>query len=202
LALSLRIAHQGGPHRFALKIAKNCYGCNGSGLQNGKICPVCQGQGAIGRRKKFEVTIPVGVRNGTIIRLAGLGRPGAEKAPPGDLYLRVKLQSDPLFTVLGDADVQIELPLAPWEAVLGAQVKTPTLDGTVEMTIPVGSQTGQRLRLKGQGLRQRNGIRGDQYVKLKIVVPTIPTEKELELFARLAAESRFKPRAVNNGISS
>jgi curved DNA-binding protein len=196
LALSLRSAHQGGPHHFSLEIAEKCHACNGAGLQNSKICPICKGQGVAKRRKQLEVTIPVGVREGVVIRLAGLGRPGAEKAPSGDLYLRVKLKADPFFAVLGDDDVQIEIPLTPWEAVLGAQVKTPTLDGTVEMTIPAGSQTGQRLRLKGQGLRQRDGGRGDQYVKLKVVVPTLPTEKELDLFARLAAESRFKPRAA------
>jgi curved DNA-binding protein len=164
LPLTLRQAHQGGAYSFVI------------------------------RNKQVEVNIPVGVRNGTTIRLAGLGHPGSGRAPAGDLYLKVKLQPDPLFTIVAEDDLQIELPLSPWEAVLGAKVQVPTLDGTVEMTVPAGSQTGQRLRLKGQGLRTRSGARGNQYVKLKVVVPTTLSDKERELFSRLAAEIHFDPR--------
>ncbi len=164
LPLTLIQAHQGGAHSFSI------------------------------HNKQVEVNIPLGVRNGTVIRLAGLGGPGSGKASAGDLYLKVKLQPDPVFTVLPEDDIQIELPLSPWEAVLGVKVQVPTLDGSVEMTIPPGSQTGQRFRLRGQGLRTRNGARGNQYVKLKIVVPTKPTAKERELFSRLASETEFNPR--------
>jgi curved DNA-binding protein len=164
LPLSIREAHRGGAYAFSIN------------------------------NKKIEVNIPVGVRNGTVIRLAGLGGPGSGKAPAGDLYLKVKLKPDPVFTVIAENDLQIELPLSPWEAVLGTKVQVPTLDGSVEMTVPPGSQTGQRLRLRGQGLRTRSGARGNQYVKLKIVVPTTLTDKERELFASLAAETRFNPR--------
>jgi curved DNA-binding protein len=86
------------------------------------------------------------------------------------------------------------LPVAPWEAVLGAKVNVPTIDGIVEMDIRPGTQAGQRLRLRGQGLARRGSGRGDQYVKLKIVVPPEPTNKEKDLFRKLAAESRFNPR--------
>ncbi|HBF38900.1 MAG TPA: molecular chaperone DnaJ [Firmicutes bacterium] len=164
LPLTLLQAHRGGAHLFSI------------------------------RNKQVEVNIPQGVRNGTVIRLAGLGGPGGGRAAAGDLFLKVKLQPDPLFILISEDDIQIELPLSPWEAVLGAKVQVPTLDGSVEMTVPPGSQAGQRFRLKGQGLRTRNGVRGNQYVKLKIVVPTMPTAKEKELFSRLASETRFNPR--------
>jgi len=143
--------------------------------------------------KSLEVTIPPGVRDSSVIRLAGQGDAGTGGSPAGDLYLHVNLEPHPLFQVLGD-DTQVELPVTPWEAVLGAKVNVPTLDHRVEMTIPAGSQTGQRLRLRRQGLKKRGGGRGDEYVKLKIVVPSSPTGREKELFEHLAAESRFNPR--------
>ncbi len=150
-------------------------------------------EGADGKIKSLEVTIPPGVRDGSVIRLAGQGDPGTDGSPAGDLYLHVNMEAHHLFQLLGD-DVQVELPVAPWEAVLGAKVNVPTLDRAVEMTIPAGSQAGQRLRLRQQGLKKRGGGRGDEYVKLKIVVPSLPTAREKELFEHLAAESRFNPR--------
>ena len=152
------------------------------------------------RMKSLEVTIPPGVREGTVIRLAGQGEPGANGGPPGDLYLHVRIEPHPLFETVGDADVQIEFPVAPWEAALGAKVTVPTLDGPVEMKIPSGTQGGKRLRLRGQGLptriNQRRGGRGDQYVKIKIVIPPKLTAKEKDLFEKLGAESHFDPREL------
>ena len=152
------------------------------------------------RMKSLEVTIPPGVRAGTVIRLAGQGEPGANGGPPGDLYLHVRIEPHPLFETIGDADVQIEFPVAPWEAALGAKVTVPTLDGPVEMKIPSGTQGGKRLRLRGQGLptriNQRRGGRGDQYVKIKIVIPPKLTSKEKDLFEKLGAESHFDPREL------
>jgi curved DNA-binding protein len=92
--------------------------------------------------------------------------------------------------------VQIELPVAPWEAALGAKVLVPTLEGPIEMTIPPGTQAGQRLRLRGQGLNRRGGGRGDQYAKLKIVNPPALSAGEKELFEKLRAESRFNAREL------
>lgn len=194
LSLTLHQAHLGGAHSFSIQMSKECINCGGTGVKNGEICQTCNHSGFTRQRKNIEVNIPAGVRNGTVIRLNGLGSPGTGKAPAGDLYLKVKLQPDRLFTVISEDDLQIELPLSPWEAVLGAKVRVPTLDGSVEMTVPPGSQAGQRFRLKGQGLLLRNGGRGNQYVKLKVVVPTTLTDKERELFTRLAAETHFNPR--------
>lgn len=194
LVLSLADSQQGGEHMIALEVAEQCHDCGGSGTRNGKICEACKGRRQVVRRKQIQVQIPAGVREGTMIRLAGQGGPGAGNAPAGDLYLKVKLKPDPLFQIVGEDDLQIELPIAPWEGVLGAKVYVPTINGGVEMKIPPGAQAGQRLRLREQGLKRRNGARGDQYVKLKVVLPAEPSEKEQELFTRLASESKFNPR--------
>jgi curved DNA-binding protein len=146
--------------------------------------------------KTLEVTIPAGVREGSMIRLAGQGQLGMGNAPAGDLLLRVRLEPHPLFRIVGDDNVQIDLPVAPWEAALGARVSVPTLDGSVEMAIPAGTQGGQRLRLRGQGIMRRRGGRGDEYVRLKIVIPPQLTEAEKDLFAKLAATSRFNAREL------
>jgi curved DNA-binding protein len=149
--------------------------------------------------KTLDVTIPAGVHEGSVIRLAGQGEPGTGNAPAGDLLLHVRLEPHPLFTVVGDGDVHMDLPVAPWEAALGARISVPTLEGSVEMTIPAGAQGGQRLRLRGQGLKQRRGGRGDEYVRLTIVNPPRLTEAEKALFAKLAAESHFDARELMRG---
>jgi DnaJ-class molecular chaperone len=134
------------------------------------------------------------VRDGSTVRLAGQGGPGINGAQPGDLYLHIRLRPHPFFTVRGD-DLEVELPIAPWEAVLGARLEVPTIDGQVEMNVPAGSQSGQRLRLRGQGLNKRRGGRGDEYVRLKIVVPRETNEDERRLYEELSRVSHFNPRA-------
>ena len=113
--------------------------------------------------------------------------------------MHVSLEPHRLFEVTGDYDVQVELPVAPWEAALGAKVPVPTLEGSVEMTIPANSQGGQRLRLRGQGMNRRAGGRGDQFVKLKIVNPPKLTVKEKRLYESLAGESHFDARQLLPG---
>ncbi len=196
IQLTLEEAHRGGTRTISLEVNEPCPECKGTGLKDGKTCPTCRGAGSITRPKTFEVKIPPGVRDGSVIRLASQGEPGSNGAAPGDLYLHVRIQPHPLFEIVGGDDVQIELPVAPWEAALGAKVSVPTLDGSVEMTIPPVAQGGSKLRLRNQGLNKRGGGRGDQYVKLKIVIPPRLTAKERELFEKLAAESRFKPREL------
>jgi curved DNA-binding protein len=200
IALTLEEAHRGGKRNITLQLTETCPDCRGSGSKDGKtVCPTCRGAGAIRRPKSLEVTIPVGVRDGSVIRLAGQGEPGSNGAAAGDLFLRVRIQPHRLFNVVGENDVQIELPVAPWEAALGAKIPVPTLEGPGEMKIPPGAQSGQRLRLRGQGLNRRGGGRGDEYVKIKIVNPPKLTPKEKELFEKLAAESRFNARDLMAG---
>ncbi len=157
-----------------------------------------EGESDTGSRS-LEVTIPPGVRDGSVIRLAGQGEPGVGNAPAGDLLLRVRLLPHPLFRVVGEDDIELELPVAPWEAALGAQARVPTLDGSAELTIPAGTQGGKRLRLRGQGLNRRGGGRGDQYVRLKIVIPPSLSPQERELFEQLASVSRFDARTLLPG---
>jgi curved DNA-binding protein len=101
--------------------------------------------------------------------------------------------------VIGDGDIQVELPVAPWEAALGAKVNVPTLDGSAELTIPSATQGGRRLRLRGQGMNRRSGGRGDEYVRLKIVNPSSLSAEERSLYEQLAAVSRFDARSLLPG---
>ena len=145
--------------------------------------------------KTIEVNIAAGARNGSTIRLAGQGGKGSNGNEPGDLYLHIRLKPHPVFIVKGD-DVEVELPIAPWEAVLGAKVDAVTIDGKVELTVPAGAKNGQRLRLRGQGLNKRQGGRGDEYVRLKIEVPKEISAEERRLYEELKRVSRFDPRAA------
>jgi DnaJ-class molecular chaperone len=147
------------------------------------------------RPKTVDVNIPAGVRDGSVIRLAGQGERGSNGASSGDLLLRVRLLPHAIFHVVDEDDLETEVPVTPWEAALGSKITAPTLDGPVQVTIPAGAQTGQRLRLRGRGLNKRGGGRGDEYVKLKILVPKKLTRKERELFEQLAEESHFNPRS-------
>lgn len=142
--------------------------------------------------RTLQVKIPTGVIEGQQIRLSGQGAPGIGGGPNGDLYLEVEFQGHPLFHPEG-RDIYLNLPLAPWEAALGATLTVPTLGGNVEMKIPPGGQSGQKLRLRGRGLPGRTP--GDQYVVLQIVNPRADTPDARELYQRMAREMPFNPRA-------
>jgi curved DNA-binding protein len=143
---------------------------------------------SLGDGRDYDVNIPAGVRDGQRIRLAGEGSRGAGGGPPGDLFLRVRVKPDPRFRVEGK-DLYTDVPVAPWEAALGAEVEVPTLDGTSRVKVPAGSSCGRKLRLRGQGLAG-----GDLYATVKIVVPKKPGKKERELFEQLAQVSNFDAR--------
>ncbi len=143
--------------------------------------------------RTLDVTIPKGVREGQHIRLAGQGAPGIGKGPPGDLYLEVAFAPDPLFRVDGK-DVYLDLPIAPWEAALGASVKAPTPDGAVMLKVPPGSTKGRTMRLKGRGIP--GSPPGDFYAVLKIVTPPADTDKAKELYQQMEREMPFNPRAA------
>jgi DnaJ-class molecular chaperone len=194
LELSLEEAHRGGRRTLQMQVAEVCPTCNGTGVKDGKVCGTCQGAGQVLKPKTIEVNIPAGVRDGSTVRLAGQGGPGSNGSEPGDLYLHIRLRPHPVFAVKGD-DLELALPIAPWEAVLGAKVEAPTIDGKVELTVPPGAKNGQRLRLRGQGLNKRQGGRGDEYVRLRIEVPKEVTDEERRLYEELKRVSRFKPRS-------
>jgi DnaJ-class molecular chaperone len=195
LELSLEEAHQGGRRTLQMQVAEVCPTCNGTGVVNeNKTCPTCGGLGQVLKPKTLEVKIPAGVRDGSTVRLPGQGGAGLNGSQPGDLYLHIRLRPHGKFTARGD-DVDVELAVSPWEAVLGTRVEVPTIDGQVEMTIPAGAQNGQRLRLKGQGLSKRRGGRGDEFVRLKVVAPKAPSQEERSLYEELRDVSNFDPRA-------
>ena len=138
-----------------------------------------------GRTRLVDVQIPPGVMDGQALRIGAGGR--------GAVILRVKLRPHPTFGLVG-RDVNVELPLAPWEAALGAKVTVPTLGGTVELTIPAGAQAGQKLRLRGRGFPGTPG--GDQFVIVKIVTPPADTPRAKETYERMRKEFNFNPRAA------
>jgi curved DNA-binding protein len=142
----------------------------------------------------FRARIPRGATNGQRLRLRGKGGPGMNGGAPGDLYLHIVLDPHPLYKASGH-DLDLDVPIAPWEAALGAQVDVPTLDGTVRMKVPPGSQSGQKLRLAGKGLPRPGGGAGDLYAVLSITVPASPTGEEKALFEQLRVTSRFDPRS-------
>ena len=141
--------------------------------------------------RTLRVTIPAGVIEGQRIRLAGQGSAGLGGGPTGDLYLEIGFRPHRLFQVEG-RDVTLTLPVAPWEAALGATIQTPTLAGPVDLRIPAGAKSGQRLRLKGRGLP--GATPGDQYVVLKIVLPPADTPEARALFEKMKKEMPFEPR--------
>ncbi len=143
--------------------------------------------------RSFTARIPRGATDGQRLRLRGKGGPGVNGGPPGDLYLDIHLEPHPLFRVHGH-DVELDVPLAPWEAALGAQVEIPTLEGRVTVKVPPGSKAGQKLRLAGKGLPQPGGGAGALYAVLQIAVPASLTERERQLFEELRKTSRFDPR--------
>ncbi len=146
-----------------------------------------------GRSRNVSVKIPKGIRAGQKIRLAGQGSPGVGAGQAGDLLLRVQLAPHPRFQVDG-SNLTVAVPLAPWEAALGAEAEVETLEGAVRLRVPPGTSSGRKVRLRGKGLPQAGGERGDLYAEFKIVTPETLTDSERALFEQLAAESEFRPR--------
>lgn len=173
--LTLEQAHEGGSHPIE--------------LQSPRAGP--DGRVEL-RPRRLNVKLPRGVADGQVIRLAGQGSPGAGGGGRGDLYLKVALRRHPLFAVDG-RDVTLTLPVAPWEAALGATVTVPTLDGPVELRVPPGSRAGQQLRLKGRGLG--GSPAGDQYVMLQVVLPPADSDRARAFYEKMRLELPFDPRA-------
>ncbi|EIK96492.1 chaperone DnaJ domain-containing protein [Pseudomonas sp. M47T1] len=144
--------------------------------------------------KTLNVKIPAGVTDGERIRLKGQGAPGVGGGANGDLYLIVRFAPHPMFDV-EDHDLIITVPLAPWEAALGTKVAVPTLTGRINLTIRPDSQSGQRLRVKGNGLSDKQGQRGDLYAQLKVVMPAHADEATQALWKTLSEKAAFDPRA-------
>jgi len=145
--------------------------------------------------RTLQVTVPPGATQGQRLRLRGRGGPGRDGGLPGDIYLDIQLEPHPVFRPDGH-HLFFDLVLAPWEAVLGAEIEVPTLDGPVLLTVPAGTRSGRKLRLRSRGLATGHGGRGDLYALVHIDVPAAATPRERELFEELARISPFHPRDV------
>jgi curved DNA-binding protein len=144
------------------------------------------------QEKTLSVNIPKGVTPGQQLRLAGQGHPGIGGAGPGDLYLEMQFNPDPRYRIEG-THVYENVPVAPWEAALGASIPVQTPSGQVEVTVPAGSQAGRKLRLKGRGIPAAQP--GDLYLILDVVLPPANNDRARELYQQMAREMGFNPRA-------
>jgi curved DNA-binding protein len=143
---------------------------------------------------KIKVRVPRGVVDGQKLRVPGKGGKGMNGGPDGDLYLDIEVAAHPVFRVDG-MDIHVDLPLAPWEAVLGASVELPTPAGRVTLRVPAGTRAGQKLRLGGRGMARADGTKGDLYAQAQIAVPTVTDENQKKLYEQLRDASSFDPRA-------
>ncbi|MET0976643.1 MAG: J domain-containing protein [Leifsonia sp.] len=149
--------------------------------------------GPDGSRQTFDIQIPPGVLDGQRMRVAGGGSAGRQDGGAGDLVVTLRVRPDRRLRLDGK-NIEMDLPISPWEAALGASVSTRAPGGPITVRVPPGSSSGRRLRLKGQGMPQSSGKPGDLFAKVKIVVPPRLTEEERELFEQLKRASAFNPR--------
>lgn len=191
--LGLREVLTGVTRRVNLREPRTCSTCQGSGTMRSRSCIACQGAGMTTESKTIEVRIPAGVQDGTRVRVAGKGQPGAHGGKRGDLYLHVVIPSDPIFRRQG-SDLHVSLPVYPWEAMLGAEVTAPTLAEPVKVKVPPGSKADGKLRLKGKGLPSATGGHGDLFLTLQIVIPASVSEDERILYERLSTQRHPDPR--------
>jgi curved DNA-binding protein len=167
---------------------------NGALIDLNLSVPDYDEQGRVRRvQRDFKARIPKGATDGQRLRLPGQGGKGMNGGPNGDLYLNIALHPHPLYRVDGH-DLYLDLPLAPWEAALGATVNVPTLAGAVSLKVPAGTSAGRKLRLAKRGLPRPNGGAGDLFAIVQIAVPTVLTDRERALFKELADSSTFNPR--------
>jgi molecular chaperone DnaJ len=192
-----QVTQMGGRMKFNIQ----CPRCGGTGkVQN--ACATCNGAGVVTRLEPLEFRIKPGTRDGQRIRLAGKGNAGTDGGPAGDLFLIIKGGTNPIFTRQGD-DIYVTVPVTVTEAALGAKIEVPTIDtheggAKTQLKIPPGTQTGQKLRLREKGVPSalRDGVRGDQIVEVKIVVPHVRDERSKEILRELASLNPDDPRGA------
>lgn len=189
-----RTAVQGGSHQAEITLTvEDLYTRPTKTLTLERVEQDQNGQ-AVRSQKSLQVKIPPGTLEGSLIRLRGQGEPSPFGGQAGDLLLKVRVQPHPRYSVQGSALI-VKVPVSPWEAALGAKVEVVLPSGVLMLSLPRGSQSGQRLRLKGKGLLEKNETQGDAFAELELVLPKELTAKEEELLGELAKVSRFNPRA-------
>jgi molecular chaperone DnaJ len=185
-----QVTQMGGRMKFKI----SCPRCGGSGRLDNE-CATCDGEGTVSRTEIVEVRIKAGTRDGQRIRLAGKGNAGIYGGAAGDLYLIIKIESHAVFNRAGD-DIQITIPVTVPEAALGAKIEVPTIDGRAQLKIPPGTQSGQKLRMRGKGVPSatQEGARGDQIVTVEMVVPQLRDERSKEILREFAKLNPEDPR--------
>ncbi|NOT85569.1 MAG: DnaJ domain-containing protein [Methylococcaceae bacterium] len=143
------------------------------------------------KHRSLNIKIPKGIKPGQHVRLTGQGNPGAGKGQAGDLILEIAFHPHPFYRVV-ENDIMLDLPVTPWEAALGAKIKVPTPEGSVDLKIPPNSRQGSKLRLKGRGLPTK--VPGDFFVVLQIALPSADTEKAKAVYQDMQAQLAFNPR--------
>lgn len=186
IELSVGEALLGGKRAFTFRMRTPCDVCDGHGRLTSGACPACGGLGASNQQKNIDLTIPDDVRDGQVLRLRGLGQPGA--AGPGALLLTLKLVPDDVYRMRGD-DVEAEVVVAPWDLLQDTSVHVAVRGGTATARIPAGTKPGARLRLRGQGLQKSNGSRSDLYLVVRLGLPDELSDRQRELLQQLAEES-------------
>ena len=185
-----QVTQMGGRMKFNIQ----CPRCGGSGkIQN--ACATCHGAGTVTRTEQVEFRIKPGTRDGQRIRLAGKGNAGINGGPPGDLYLIIRAGAHPVFTRQGD-DIYVTVPVTVAEAALGSKIDVPTVDGKTQLKIPPGTQSGQKLRMRGRGVPSAttDGKSGNQIVTVEIVVPKVQDERSKEILREFAKLNPDDPR--------
>jgi molecular chaperone DnaJ len=178
-------------------ISQPCPQCGGAGQIIEDPCPTCGGSGLTRQTKRYKVNVPAGVKDGTRIRLAGKGEAGPRGGPPGDLYVTTRVTASPIFKRLDGGNLEVTVPITIAEALRGATIEVPTLDGTKKIKVPAGTRHGTIQRLRGEGPPKPNGKgRGDIRYRLEIEVPEELTEEQAEAVEKLAeALNGADPRA-------
>jgi molecular chaperone DnaJ len=180
----------------AMRFETPCAQCGGSGKQR-RPCSKCRGAGSIQTPETLNVRIPPGVDTGSRVRVPAKGNAGVQGGPPGDLFIVTEVEPHPVFERKGD-NFYVKLPVTVTEAALGAKVEVPTIDGPSTIKIPPGTQSGQKLRLRGKGapsLRDASGeTRGDEFVEVQVMVPRVADERTKEILRELARLNPEDPR--------
>ena len=180
--------------RGFFKMAHQCPECGGAGRKTTVACMQCAGQGRILKRESVNVKIPAGIDRGSTVKLRGKGNDGHGGGPPGDLRIRISLARHKLFERKDD-DVYLKLPVTFGEAALGAKIKVPTIDGTAVMSVPEGTQGGQRFKLRGKGFSVLGTkARGDMFVEIQVAVPKGLGDAEREALGLVESAYVESPR--------
>lgn len=203
LSISFDEAIRGLTTNITISRSEACTECGGTGQDRSSpaACPACRGRGKAEKRDVIRnVKIPPGVDTGSRVRVAGKGHAGKRGGPTGDLFIITKVSDHPFFTRKGD-NLYCTVPITVPEAALGAKIEVPTIDGATVMRIPPGTQSGQKFRLRDRGVPSlRGNVRGDQFVEVRIVLPSVISEETKQVLAEFARQNPENPRASLPGL--